>query len=417
MRKLIFSPPKVAPHIAIKGSKSETNRLLILQALGSSIEFSNASSSQDTALLRQALTTQRGTVDIEMAGTAMRFLTAYYAVTPNTNVVLTGAKRMKHRPISPLVDALRQLGADIQYLEQDGFPPLRIRGKKLEKRNAHIQASISSQYISALLMVGAFLKNGLQLIMEGAPTSAPYIDMTLSLLKRVGIIAQRKNNAIEIPPFYELVSNYQNKLEIESDWTSASYYYSLLALSPVVQDIYLTTYFENSLQGDSNVVEIYKRFFGVNTDYLSQNHSLHLSKQPNFTFPHSVEWDFSNTPDLAQTVAATCLGLKIKMRQTGLKTLRIKETDRIEALYEVLQRCGARVSCGEDFLQINDFSNEVQHPLEIETYGDHRMAMAFAPLAATKKRIAIKNPDVVEKSYPEFWSDFKKTGVFTDGKN
>lgn len=405
--RLSFLPSHQKKTITIKGSKSETNRLLILQALGHPISLSNLSSSQDTYLLKKALTHTQGTIDIGMAGTAMRFLTAYYAVSPQANIMLTGSQRMKQRPIAPLVSALQKLGAEIKYLEKDGFPPLSIKGKRLKGGSVSISSSVSSQYISALLMIGGSMDIGLQLTLEGEVVSAPYIDMTLSLLQRLGVVTEKKKAMIKIASRVHTEYKTTNCF-VESDWSSASYYYSIMALMPGDMEIYLSSYLEDSLQGDQKITEIYRTFFGVDTKYIAPN-MIKLTKRKNFSLPKSVTYDFSETPDLAQGVAVTCLGLKIPLTQKGLQTLRIKETDRIQALYKMLYRCGAEVSCGEDWLQIDRFSSGKQNLPEIETYDDHRMAMAFAPLAI-KFSICIKNPNVVQKSYPEFWDDLKKVG-------
>ena len=405
MINLSFQPPKTTPQIDIKGSKSETNRLLILKALGCDLRLSNESSSEDTRLLKVALQKRKGTVDIGMAGTAMRFLTVYYAVTPDVEVVLTGSERMKQRPIAPLVEALRSLGAQIDYEGETGYPPLRIRGAKMEGGKSQILATESSQYITALLLAGGFLKRGLQLQTEGKRTSSPYISMTAALLQSLGFSVSDTGDALEVEPFR---SGVQMHRAVESDWSSASYYYALVALAPPDKPLFLTTFSKENLQGDARVAEIYRRFFGVQTVFKAGG--IELKKSKAYRPVSLFEWDFSDTPDLAQTVAVTCLGLRIPARLRGLQTLKIKETDRILALYEMLGRCGAEVAHSDRELSLKSFRVDPEKRCVIETYNDHRMAMAFACLAP-KLPIRIKTPEVVEKSYPEFWRDFEKAGV------
>lgn len=391
---------QISAEISIGGSKSETNRLLILNALYENpIQLSNISDSADSRLLQTALSSDSTQIDIHHAGTAMRFLTAYFAIQENRTVVLTGSDRMKERPIGVLVDALRSLGAEISYLDKEGFPPLKIQGGKLTTNFVEVEANISSQFITALLLIAPKLPKGLLIQLNGKITSRPYLEMSLKLENQVGISTEFKGNTIRILP----QTNLENKIHrIESDWSSASYFYSIAALSESVE-IKLDTFFSNSLQGDSEVVEIYKNYFGVQTQFVGNQ--ILLSKIPNFNF-NEVILDLNRTPDLAQTIAVTCTGLKLKCKLSGLETLKIKETDRLLALQNELAKIGAQVEITNDSLEIQDFFEVSEIPL-IKTYNDHRMAMSFAPLVVFQD-LEIENPKVVEKSYPNFWEDFEK---------
>lgn len=391
---------QISAEISIGGSKSETNRLLILNALYENpIQLSNISDSDDSRLLQSALSSDSTQIDIHHAGTAMRFLTAYFAIQKNRTVVLTGSDRMKERPIGVLVDALRSLGAEISYLDKEGFPPLKIQGGKLTTNFVEVEANISSQFITALLLIAPKLPKGLLIQLNGKITSRPYLEMSLKLVNQVGISTEFKGNTIRILP----QTNLENKNHrIESDWSSASYFYSIAALSDSVE-IKLDTFFSNSLQGDSEVVEIYKNYFGVQTQFVGNQ--ILLSKIPNFNF-NEVILDLNRTPDLAQTIAVTCTGLKLKCKLSGLETLKIKETDRLLALQNELAKIGAQVEITNDSLEIQDFFEVSERPL-IKTYNDHRMAMSFAPLVVFQD-LEIENPKVVEKSYPNFWEDFEK---------
>lgn len=395
--------------IAISGSKSETNRLLLLQALYPSLILENASTSDDSKAMiaafeqydSQPSTANPLTIDIHHAGTAMRFLTAYFAIQENYEVLLTGSSRMKERPIKILVDALQQLGANISYEEKEGFPPLRIKGKRLFKSKVSLQANVSSQYISALLLIAPKLKNGLEITLESEITSAPYIKMTLGLLNKAGIETLFTGNKITVHR-KSFMGNQQ--LAIESDWSSASYFYSIIALSKIGTEITLSGFKKNSLQGDASVVEIYKNF-GVETVF--EKDSIVLKKVAKTTIS-DLQLDLNDTPDLAQTVAVTCFGLGMGCELTGLHTLKIKETDRRTALQNELTKLGANMQVLNDSLILKP-SNTINSGIKIATYQDHRMAMAFAPLAL-KVPIVIEQAEVVSKSYPAFWNDLKKIG-------
>ena len=379
----------VRGEITLPSSKSISNRALIIKALsGLSFEIENLSMANDTQILQQLLADKnRTTFDVGHAGTAMRFLTAYLAIQQG-EFILTGSERMQQRPIKILVDALTTLGADITYLKNEGFPPLKIIGKTLSGGEITIDGSISSQYISALMMIAPYIKNGLKINFEGQVASKPYLDMTA-----------------------EMVKDFKAGFVVEPDWSSASYWYSMVALAKDAE-ITLLGLKKKSLQGDSVVAEIFEKF-GVKTEYLPSG--IRLTKLPNFGLPASnFQLNFSNCPDLAQTVAVASAALNIPVKLTGLSTLRIKETDRIAALQIELTKLGFKVEVDGDDLIINSHSGKIQQlnhwsSISIRTYNDHRMAMAFAPLSLLSP-ITIENPDVVVKSYPNFWQDLKNVG-------
>jgi len=398
-KSIISSKEKV---IQITGSKSESNRLLILQALYSGITIDNVSKSDDTQVLQKALASTSNSIDVHHAGTAMRFLTAYYAIQNNKEVTLTGSSRMQQRPISVLVNALRALGADIQYLNNEGYPPLLIKGKELTKNKVNLKADVSSQYISALLLIAPILKNGLTLTLEGKITSAPYIKMTLALLGKIGVTTSFIGNVIKVKRKLSIVNR---QLIVESDWSSASYHYSLVALSKIGTQIQLSSYFKSSLQGDSVLAKIYEQF-GVITIFKD---NFILLKKTNNCQSSIIHCQLQDAPDIAQTIAVTCFGLGIACHLTGLHTLKIKETDRLVALQTELKKLGASVIITDDSLKLSA-SKKINDNITIATYQDHRMAMAFAPLAL-KTNLSIENAEVVTKSYPTFWEDFVKLGI------
>ena len=394
--------------IAITGSKSETNRLLLLQALCPNITLENTSKSDDSEVMLQALnncqlsTVNYPLINIHHAGTAMRFLTAFFSIQEGREVVLTGSSRMKKRPIQILVEALQQLGAKITYEGEEGFPPIRIKGQKITNNKISLKADVSSQYISALLLIAPKLENGLELTLEGEITSIPYIKMTLALLNEIGVATSFENNVIKVERQLSII-NYQ--LSIESDWSSASYFYSIIALSEIGTQITISSYKQNSLQGDSALDEIYKDF-GVETVY-NNNKTITISKV-NTCQLSNVNYQLNNCPDIAQTIAVTCFGLGIACHLTGLHTLKIKETDRLEALKNELTKLGALISVTNDSLTL-EISQRINPNITIETYQDHRMAMAFAPLAL-KVPIIVNDAEVVSKSFPSFWEDLKTVG-------
>ena len=391
------------PNIAITGSKSETNRLLLLQALYPNISIANTSNSDDAQLMQKALASTETVKDIHHAGTAMRFLTAYYATRDGQEITLTGSSRMQERPVKILVEALQQLGADIQYVKNEGYPPLRIKGKKLTANSVTLAANVSSQYISALLLIAPTLENGISLTLDGNITSVPYINMTLSLLNELGVETNFEGNIITVKRFK--ASSDTKKFTVESDWSSASYFYSLIALSEIGTEITLSSYKKNSLQGDSCLAEIYTKF-GVETRF--QNNSVTLTKMREAT-QEIIKLDLKNAPDIAQTIAVTAFGLQLECKMIGLHTLKIKETDRLVALKTELEKLGASVDITDKSLYLHKTTN-IHKDISIETYKDHRMAMAFAPLAL-RVPLEIEKADVVSKSFPDFWVDLQKIGI------
>ncbi|MCK5781539.1 MAG: 3-phosphoshikimate 1-carboxyvinyltransferase [Flavobacteriales bacterium] len=389
--------------IQVGGSKSESNRLLILQALaGKTFEIKNLSNSKDTSLMLDALSNNGEEINIGMAGTAMRFLTAYLSVQEGREATLTGSDRMKERPIGELVEALKRIGADIEYIGEKGFPPLKIKGKKLKGGKISLNSNISSQFISALMLVAPTMENGLQISLKGKIVSVPYINMTIQLLQKVGVRADMDKKLITINSGE--ISSVEDLL-VESDWSSASYHYSLVA-SANEANILLGTYRRESFQGDSALAEIYMSL-GVETNFLQDK--IRLQKSPIFEKPELFELDLNQQPDIAQTIAVTCFNLGIACKLTGLETLRIKETDRLFALKTELEKFGAKVKITSNSLSM-DVSNNIETDILVNTYDDHRMAMAFAPLAL-KTDIFIENPNVVEKSYPDFWEHLSELGI------
>ena len=390
--------------IKITGSKSETNRLLFLQSLFPNFKIQNKSNSEDSSVMQAALKSTSDSIDINHAGTAMRFLTSYFSQLEGREVILTGSKRMQQRPIKILVDALRSLGASIEYEKKQGYPPLRIKGKKLDGGTISLPADISSQYISSLIMLGAVLKAGIELNLKGTITSMPYINMTLDLLKRLGIKTEFKGHRILV----KNTSKSKNTIQVvESDWSSASYFFSIAALSDKAK-IYLSNYKSNSLQGDSILRIIYKQL-GVNSYFEGNN--LILEKE-NISSPKIIKWDLSNAPDIAQTIAVSCYGLGVACDLEGLHTLKIKETDRLVALDTELSKLGAKISVTNKSLHLAS-DQDFQKGITISTYNDHRMAMAFAPLAL-KIPLSVKKAEVVSKSYPSFWEDLNSLNFKID---
>lgn len=401
------------PVISITGSKSESNRLLILKALYPQLTIENLSESDDTKILQSCLKKGVGLLDIHHAGTAMRFLTAYFAASNVSEVSITGSDRMQQRPIKILVDALHQLGAKITYENTEGYPPLKIKGRGIKEKSVSIKANVSSQYISALMLIAPSLPDGLEILLEGECTSVPYIKMTLALLKKIGVNTSFRDNRICISSAEAIPGQ---TIIVESDWSSASYFYSILALtetSAVQQDpisITLKSYKKNSLQGDAAIAKIYKTF-GIETSYNSEDTSITLTKN-NTPIPETISLNLINTPDIAQTIAVTCFALGIACCLTGLHTLKIKETDRLAALKNELEKLGATVLITEDSISVQP-SEKIKKSVVIDTYNDHRMAMAFAPMAMIVP-IRIADPMVVTKSFPTFWEDIAKVGLDVD---
>jgi 3-phosphoshikimate 1-carboxyvinyltransferase len=383
----------------LPASKSISNRALIISALaGNKSTLGNLSDANDTQLMLRLVNSTEQVIDVEDAGTTMRFLTAYFSIT-NQSKILTGTHRMKERPIGILVDALRTLGANIEYTEKDGYPPLKIKGFTGQKTNTiRIRGDVSSQFISALMMIAPILPDGLNLELEGRVGSRPYIEMTASLMSHFGVTSDFTGNKISVlPQTYKSAA-----FTVESDWSAASYWFAFAALAQEA-DFELPRLSLNSLQGDSVITDIMKTL-GVAASLV--NGKLRLSK---CSAGNELRWDFMHCPDLAQTVAVVCAAKGIKGYFTGLESLRIKETDRIAALQNELQKIGG------DLIEIDAAhwelipSAKLPSSASFETYKDHRMAMAFAPLA-TLFPVTIENPGVVKKSYPRYWDDLKSVG-------
>ena len=387
--------------LKITGSKSESNRVLLLQALYKGLKINNLSNSDDSQLMQAALASDSSTVDIHHAGTAMRFLTAYFATRSGTTTTLTGSSRMQERPIKILVEALNSLGASITYTKNEGYPPLLIQGKILTDSKVYLKANVSSQYISALLLIAPTLSKGLSLYLEGKITSVPYIKMTLSLLEELGVQTAFDGQIISVLPFAEDINK---TFTVESDWSSASYFYSIVALSPIGTQIDLSAYKSNSLQGDAVLKNIYKEL-GVESSFNETTLSLKKLAEPK---SKQLTLDLVNAPDIAQTIVVTCLGLEIGCNLTGLHTLKIKETDRLVALQSEIKKLGTSIEITDDSLHLKS-PNKLNSSIHIATYNDHRMAMAFAPLGL-KTQLFIDDADVVSKSYPDFWSDLSALG-------
>ena len=388
-------------NINISGSKSESNRLLTLRAYTSFFNINNLSDSDDTKTMISSLKSHKEEINIGHAGTAMRFLTSYYSSILNSSKILTGSSRMKERPILILVEALNNLGADIEYIDKKGYPPIKINGKLIYGNEIALPADVSSQYISSLMMLGVSINQGLKIKLSTKITSLPYIHMTKKIIERIGGIVDIKPDEIIIK---QLVSNKIPDQIVESDWSSASYFYSLVALSDS-SDITLSSFFNNSIQGDSRIVDIYKQF-GVETKFL--NDKIYLKKN-NIDLPDSISINLRDNPDLAQTIVVTCLGLGVNCKLEGLHTLKLKETDRLLALKREIEKF--EVDCVTISNQSITLKNnsKLKSGVSINTYDDHRMAMSFAPLSMINPIIII-NPEVVSKSYLNFWNDLESLG-------
>jgi len=398
---LLYKPNNFSGKINITGSKSESNRLLLLQAIYPNIKLNNISNSDDTNTIINALKFSRKNINIHHAGTAMRFLTAYYAFKLDSDIVLTGSERMQKRPIKILVNALKDLGALIEYQKDNGFPPLKITGSIPLNNYVKLSSSTSSQYISALMLVAPKILNGLTIHLYGKITSMPYIKMTELLLKKIGVKVEFEKQKIKI---FNKETIDDQVIDIESDWSSASYFYSIVSLSDR-SIIRLNSYKNKSLQGDACLMEIYEKL-GVSSVF--EGDTLVLEKKHEFIKPKYISLNLIDSPDLAQTIAVTCFGLEIDCELFGLHTLKIKETDRLSALKNELTKLGACVSITDESIHLK-YSKILNQNIKICTYQDHRMAMAFAPLAI-KTSIIIEEASVVNKSYPDFWNDLEKIG-------
>lgn len=410
MQYMITPPRHVDTCILLPASKSISNRALIIHALtGGNVMPENLSDCDDTKVIIRALSHRPEVIDIKAAGTAMRFMTAYLSVTEGEHTIM-GTERMKHRPIGVLVDALRYLGAEIEYAGEKGFPPLRIRGRQLEGGRLEIPGNVSSQYISALLMIAPVLSKGLEMKLTGGIVSRPYIDLTLHLMHQFGVSAEWTDiDSITVKP----QPYRQRPYTIENDWTAASYWYEVLALTDELgAKVVLPGMLDGSRQGDSAVRYIFS-LLGIKTAFADREadrltdatltrHSCMLNR---------MDYDFTNQPDLAQTLIATCPVLGIPFHFTGLGSLRIKETDRIEAMKTEMEKLGyiLHADSGTELSWEGDRCEPAAQPV-IDTYEDHRMAMSFAPLAIRLGRIGINHPEVVSKSYPHYWNDLRKAG-------
>jgi len=385
----------------ISGSKSESNRLLTLRSYTTNFKIDNLSDSDDTKVLISAIKSNKEKVDISHAGTAMRFLTSYFSSIEDCSVVLSGSKRMRERPISILVDALRDLGSEISYLGNEGYPPIKINGKLITKKQVKLPGNVSSQFISSLMMLGVSLQNGLIINLMTEITSLPYVHMTRKIIERIGGKVQLDSKKIIID---SISSKKIPNQVVESDWSSASYFYSMVALSDL-SELTLKTFYKNSIQGDSNLVDIYKKF-GVKTKFI--DNQIKLTKTDK-KIEKNISLDLTNNPDLAQTIAVTCLGLGIDCDLYGLHTLKIKETDRLEALKSEIEKFGVdNIYVTENSFHLKN-SSVLKSNVEIDTYNDHRMAMSFSPLSILMP-IKINDPQVVSKSYVSFWDDIEKLG-------
>ncbi len=411
MQYEIKAPQVLNQTIKLPASKSISNRALIIHALsGGAILPNNLSDCDDTTVIIDALQNNPHEINIKAAGTAMRFMTAFLSVKDGEEHVLTGTERMKHRPIGVLVDALRHLGADIKYAGEEGFPPLRIKGRKLEGGLLEVPGNISSQYISALLMIGPTLKNGLTLRLTGDVISRPYIDLTLWTMREFGADADWSDfETISVTPKPYKERNYY----IENDWSAASYWYEMMALSTHEDDeIRLEGLMDGSKQGDSSVRYIFS-LLGVKSTFESREEGVPTTvtlRHTNRCVPR-LEYDFVNSPDLAQTFVVCCALKNVHFHFTGLSTLKIKETDRIEAMKKEMRKLGYVIHDKNNSELIWD-GERCMPEIEggIDTYEDHRMALSFAPASLCIDGLSINNPQVVTKSYTHFWEDIKSAG-------
>lgn len=397
----------VSGTINLPGSKSISNRILIIKAL-SGLDFliQNLSDSDDTKHLKEAIEnySTHSIINVGHAGTDMRFLTAFLSI-KNGDYELTGSERLQQRPIKDLVDVLRIFGADIQYKKNEGFPPLQIKGKQLQGGAVEISGKISSQFITGLLLVAPYFTKGLELTIKDGLVSKPYVDMTIALMKEFGASVIWKDNKIIVEPIP--YTYHKKEFIVESDWSAASYYYSIVVLSKIGTQLTITGLFENSLQADAIGQSIYKNL-GVKTTF--HNDEIIISKNSK-SYPLLLELDFIQCPDIAQTLVCSCIGLNTPFKFTGLQTLKVKETDRINALQNELQKFGYTIETTDNSIQWQKVKYEPIDNLSVVTYNDHRMAMSFAPLCLLQENIVIENAEVVSKSYPLFWQHLKSIGI------
>lgn len=415
----VISPQKpIRCSINLPASKSLANRALILQALFPNIKLKNISEADDTLLMQSVLKSDSDEIHLKNAGTCMRFLSAYYASIEGRKVNLMCENRMKERPIKTLVDALRELGADITYLEKEGYPPLAIQGKKLQGKSVTMNASESSQFISALMLIGPSIDSGLEIILDGEISSIDYIEMTAKLMQEFGFKVQFENNKINIEKS-ELSTFKDFEYAIEADWSSAAFWYQIAAMSHDSQ-ITLNNLNSESLQGDKIIAKLLSN--QVETKNLSDNISIHFKQSNNSRSKSTI--NLKHQPDLAPAFAVTYAALGIDSKIEGLQNLKIKESNRLQALHDELNKLGYTIKIDADSLEIKNLGNiDPSTPLRVKassikavnnqivkTYKDHRMAMAFAPLALVFGEVTIENPDVVDKSYPHYWDDLNKAG-------
>ncbi len=397
----ISPPDAIHATVQLPASKSMSNRALILNALSlSPYNIRNLSDCEDTQVIIDAFNSDSNEFNVKGAGTAMRFLTAFLAGMEG-EWIIKGSKRMHERPIHPLVETLTALGAKIDYLEKEGFPPLRIKGRKLKGGEVYLSGNISSQFISALLMVAPLMEKGLIMHIEKKIVSKPYIDLTMAMMAQCGVIVKWTGNDIVVKP-----QQYQAiELAVETDWSAASYWYEMVALIPSAE-VTLLGLHKKSLQGDANVANLFSDL-GVTTEFVEEGAVIRHTKRKAKKFFH----DFVNEPDLAQTFAATCCFKGIPFLFSGIQSLKIKETDRVQALINELKKLGFVLK--ETEIGMLEWDGERCTPEKepaIDTYDDHRMAMSFAPGAMVFRTLKINNPEVVTKSYPNFWDDLKRAG-------
>lgn len=402
MHYTLDAPLSINKTVLLPASKSISNRVLIITKLAqSTMKLENISKCDDTFVMERALKESSELTDIMGAGTAMRFLTAYFSVTPG-RTMLTGTERMKHRPIDLLVNALLTLGANIKYSNEEGFPPLQIQGHALEGGEITLPGNVSSQFTSALLMIGPVLKSGLTIHLTGKIISRPYIDMTLSLMSKFGAVCHwTDDHTLLVNP-----TGYKpNTYRVENDWSAASYWYEIVALAPDAQ-VTLPALNSNSVQGDARVSNIFEDL-GVSTTFGDEGIVLRKTAAK----VGKIETDLENEPDLAQTLVVTCAMQKRPFKFTGLQNLRIKETDRLKALKTEMGKFGINLKVSTSgSVSWDGTSEDVTGRISIDTYEDHRMAMAFAPCCFRYPHLSVNNPEVVNKSYPKFWSDLEAAG-------
>ena len=400
--RLSYSKVNEVPKIALPLSKSISNRVLIARELsGSSFDIEQLSDSDDTRILLRALKSDKVNVDVGMAGTAYRFLTAYYALKGDPKI-LTGAKRMSKRPIKDLVDVLVKMGADIDYIGEHGFPPIRIHGKELNGGQYDIKSSISSQFISAVLLIAPYLQRDIQLSLVGEMVSSPYIDVTINVMKELNVNVTRIGNTIEVKKGRY---NYSDSFSIESDWSSAAFFYQLVAMG--VEELFIEGLVENSFQGDKNLTTIYKSF-GVESEFVKGGITLRRNSKLELS---SEEFEMRAYPDLVPSIIVSSAILIDETIIKGIKSLRIKESDRIQALQMELKKIGSNVELiNEDTIKVTR-GNLKSKAYQFDTHNDHRIAMCLAPLAMQYDFIKIDGVDVVSKSFPRFWEEMSKAGI------